>query len=66
MPQSFQALCAAVLDDDRTRVARLLESQPNLVRRGTVVEDHYELVRYAEYQPIWYPMVEAWRTGIVR
>jgi GWxTD domain-containing protein len=30
------------------------------------VEDHYELVRYAEYQPIWYPIVEAWRTGAIR
>ena len=30
------------------------------------VEDHYELMRYIEYQPIWYPIVEAWRTGAVR
>ncbi|MVM35377.1 GWxTD domain-containing protein [Spirosoma sp. HMF4905] len=30
------------------------------------VEDHYELVRYIEYQPIWYPIVEAWRTGTIR
>ena len=30
------------------------------------VEDHYELVRYMEYQPIWYPIVEAWRTGAIR
>lgn len=30
------------------------------------VEDHYELVRYVEYQPIWYPAVEAWRTGAIR
>ncbi len=30
------------------------------------VEDHYELVRYSEYQPIWYPIVEAWRTGAIR
>lgn len=30
------------------------------------VEDHYELVRYIEYQPIWYPIVEAWRTGAIR
>ncbi len=29
------------------------------------VEDHYELVRYAEYQPIWFPIVEAWRTGAI-
>ncbi|MFC5411523.1 GWxTD domain-containing protein [Larkinella bovis] len=30
------------------------------------VEDHYELVRYVEYQPVWYPVVEAWRTGAIR
>ncbi|WP_234733112.1 GWxTD domain-containing protein [Tellurirhabdus bombi] len=30
------------------------------------VEDHYELVRYMEYQPVWYPVVEAWRTGAIR
>lgn len=30
------------------------------------VEDHYELARYIEYQPIWYPIVEAWRTGAIR
>lgn len=30
------------------------------------VDDHYELVRYIEYQPIWYPIVEAWRTGTIR
>ena len=30
------------------------------------VDDQYELVRYIEYQPIWYPIVEAWRTGTIR
>ncbi|MCX6216821.1 GWxTD domain-containing protein [Spirosoma sp.] len=30
------------------------------------VEDHYELVRFIEYQPVWYPIVEAWRTGAIR
>jgi GWxTD domain-containing protein len=30
------------------------------------VEDHYELSRFLEYQPVWYPMVEAWRTGAIR
>ncbi|WP_420148569.1 GWxTD domain-containing protein [Spirosoma sp.] len=30
------------------------------------VDDHYELVRYIEYQPIWYPIVESWRTGAIR
>nr|WP_229236056.1 GWxTD domain-containing protein [Dyadobacter tibetensis] len=35
-------------------------------RNNQFVDDHYELVRYAEYQPIWYPAVEAWRNGIIR
>ncbi len=35
-------------------------------RPNQFVEDHYELQRYVEYQPIWYPMVEAWRSGAVR
>ncbi|MFN8345839.1 MAG: GWxTD domain-containing protein [Spirosomataceae bacterium] len=35
-------------------------------RQNQFVDDHYELQRYVEYQPIWYPMVEAWRTGAVR
>lgn len=30
------------------------------------VDDHYELVRYAEFQPIWYPIVESWRNGSIR
>lgn len=30
------------------------------------VDDHYELVRYDEYRPIWFPIVEAWRTGAIR
>ena len=39
----------------------------NFVRRpNQFVDDHYELVRYAEYQPIWFAMVETWRTGNVR
>lgn len=29
------------------------------------VEDHYELLRYPEYQSYWFPIVEAWRTGNV-
>jgi GWxTD domain-containing protein len=32
-------------------------------RQNQFVDDHYELQRYVEYQPIWYPMVEAWRSG---
>ncbi len=35
-------------------------------RPNQFVEDHYELIRYSEYQPIWYPMVEAWRTGAIK
>jgi GWxTD domain-containing protein len=35
-------------------------------RQNQFVEDHYELQRYVEYQPIWYPMVEAWRSGAMR
>jgi GWxTD domain-containing protein len=35
-------------------------------RPNQFVEDHYELQRYVEYQPIWYPIVEAWRAGGVR
>lgn len=32
-------------------------------RPNQFVEDHYELNRYVEYQPIWFPVVEAWRSG---
>jgi GWxTD domain-containing protein len=35
-------------------------------KQNQFVEDHYELVRYMEYQPVWYPIVEAWRTGAIR
>jgi GWxTD domain-containing protein len=35
-------------------------------RNNQFVDDHYELVRYADYQPIWYPVVEAWRNGTIR
>ena len=35
-------------------------------RPNQFVEDHYDLQRYIEYQPIWYPMVESWRSGIVK
>ncbi len=34
-------------------------------RSNQFVEDHFELNRYAEFQPIWYPAVEAWRQGEV-
>ena len=29
------------------------------------VDEHYTLVRYIEYEPIWYPTVELWRKGTV-
>ena len=32
-------------------------------RSNQFVEDHYELSRFVEFQPIWYPAVEAWRNG---
>lgn len=32
-------------------------------RANQFVEDHYELQRYAEYQSIWFPVVEQWRNG---
>lgn len=32
-------------------------------RNNQFVEDHYELARFVEFQPIWYPAVEAWRNG---
>ena len=35
-------------------------------RTNQFVDDHYELVRFVEYQPIWYPVVEAWRNGAIR
>jgi hypothetical protein len=34
-------------------------------RPNQFLEDHYELVRYPEYEPIWYPIVEEWRSGVV-
>ncbi|MBC8156293.1 MAG: GWxTD domain-containing protein [Bacteroidetes bacterium] len=34
-------------------------------RPNQFVEDHYELVRYAEFQPVWYPIVESWRNGAI-
>ncbi|MEM9980884.1 MAG: GWxTD domain-containing protein, partial [Bacteroidota bacterium] len=27
-------------------------------------QEHYTLVRYVEYEPIWYPVVELWRKGV--
>ncbi|MES2733058.1 MAG: GWxTD domain-containing protein [Bacteroidota bacterium] len=49
-----------------TQSANFSEINFNFVKRpNQFVEDHYELVRYAEYEPIWYPTVEEWRTGLV-
>jgi GWxTD domain-containing protein len=49
-----------------TQNANFSEINFTFVRRpNQFVEDHYELVRYVEYEPIWYPTVEEWRTGIV-
>ncbi|MBO0936515.1 GWxTD domain-containing protein [Fibrella sp. HMF5335] len=35
-------------------------------KQNQFVDDHYELVRYEEYRPVWFPIVEAWRTGAIR
>ena len=32
-------------------------------RPNQFIDDHYELLRYAEYQPIWFPAVDQWRNG---
>ena len=34
-------------------------------RANQFVEDHYELSRFVEFQPIWIPAIEAWRNGEV-
>ena len=34
-------------------------------RPNAFAENNFELVRYAEYEPIWFPAVEHWRTGTV-
>lgn len=36
-----------------------------LRKPNAFTEDYYELVRYVEYEPIWYPVVEEWRKGVV-
>lgn len=49
-----------------TQNANFSEINFTFVKRpNQFVEDHYELMRYVEYEPIWYPTVEEWRTGIV-
>lgn len=35
-------------------------------KQNQFVDDHYELVRYEEFRPVWFPIVEAWRTGAIR
>jgi GWxTD domain-containing protein len=34
-------------------------------RPNQFTENNYELIRYAEYEPIWFPAVEQWRTGSI-
>jgi GWxTD domain-containing protein len=49
-----------------TQNSNFSEINFTFVRRpNQFVENHYELMRYVEYEPIWYPTVEEWRTGIV-
>lgn len=49
------------------RRANIPETNFTFVKKpNQFVDDHYELQRYIEYQPIWYPIVEAWRTGSIR
>ncbi|QHT67945.1 GWxTD domain-containing protein [Rhodocytophaga rosea] len=49
-----------------TQNANFSEINFTFVKRpNQFVDDHYELMRYVEYEPIWYPTVEEWRTGIV-
>jgi hypothetical protein len=46
--------------------ANYAELNFNFVKRPNLfVEDHYELLRYVDYEPYWYPTVEEWRTGVV-
>jgi GWxTD domain-containing protein len=49
-----------------TQSANFSEINFNFMKRpNQFTDEHYELVRYAEYEPIWYPTVEEWRTGLV-
>jgi GWxTD domain-containing protein len=36
-----------------------------LKRPNALSENNFELQRYAEYEPIWYPIVEVWRSGSI-
>ena len=42
MPNPFQSLFAAILDDDRAKVKELLDNDPVLTRRGVAEEERYE------------------------
>ena len=42
MPNPFQSLYAAILDDDGAKVNRLLDKDPVLANRGLAEEDRYE------------------------
>ena len=42
MPSPFQSLFAAILEDDRAKVNRLLNQHPGLARNGASEEDRYE------------------------
>ncbi|MBC7919777.1 MAG: GWxTD domain-containing protein [Ferruginibacter sp.] len=49
-----------------TQSANFSEINFNFVKRpNQFAEEQYELIRYVEYEPIWYPTVEEWRTGVV-
>ena len=42
MPNPFQSLFAAILDDDRAKVKQLLDNDPVLTKRGVAEEERYE------------------------
>ncbi|MDJ1502382.1 GWxTD domain-containing protein [Xanthocytophaga agilis] len=49
-----------------TQNANFSEINFTFMRRpNAFTEEAYELVRYVEYEPIWYPVVEEWRKGVV-
>jgi hypothetical protein len=42
VPDPFQSLVAAIVDDDRAKVKEWLDNDPALVQRGVAEEDRYE------------------------
>jgi len=42
MPNLFQSLFAAILDDDRARVKEVLDNDPVLAKRGVAKDGRYE------------------------